>query len=284
MDWLLLDPAHLHTLLAQTPPAQPPTPNSSELDLLRKQLDFLTSENARLTADFTKRLELITQSNKDLSDSFKTFVDTMKFVLVIFGFLGGAIAFIFGKNLDDAKKVARDAIRQEVDSHVTTLVQTEIENVKRTLQRERVIRNTIVHYYLPNSPQRPNEFKLLQARGFRDVRFPKDLRQLQSSVGKQTPEDLLNVVILDLENWLTPTQQSFSTLINPDRDTQAKSQIDPLLDILSSSTVLVVYVRATVNYLYTLSHDRYITPANNPITLLGMVADAAYVAAGDRAL
>ena len=83
MDWLpFLDPTHLFHL-AQTPIAPPKTP---EVELLRKQLDF------------------ITQANKDLNESFKTFVDTMKFVLVIFGFLGGAIAFIFGKNLDDAKK------------------------------------------------------------------------------------------------------------------------------------------------------------------------------------
>ena len=251
MDWLpFLDPTHLFHL-AQTPIAPPKTP---EVELLRKQLDF------------------IAQTNKDLNESFKTFVDTMKFVLVIFGFLGGAIAFIFGKNLDDAKKVARDAIRQEVEGHVTALVQTEVNNLKRTLQRERIISDTVVHYYLPNAIQPPNEFKLLTVRGFRDVRFLRDRPQLHSEAA--------NIVILDLENWVTPNQQKFSSLVNPDRDTQAQPQIDALLNVLPPSTVLVVYVRSTVTYLYSVSSSCYITPANNPVTLIGMVADAAYVVAG----
>jgi hypothetical protein len=270
MDWLFsINPTHLwQTLLAQTAP----TPNTSEVELLRKQLDFINSENARLGAEFAKRLDVISQANKDLNESFKTFVDTMRFVLVIFGFLGVVVAFVFGKNLDDAKKVAREATRQEVDQRVSTLVQAEIESVKRTLQRERVIGETIVQYYLPNTLQSPNEFKLLQARGFRDVRYAKDVQQLQRSSA--------DVVILDLENATTSTQQKFSTLSEVDRETEAKTQIDLLLDRLPSSTVLVVYVRSVVKYLYGLPRDRYVSPANNPVTLIGMVADAAYVVAG----
>ncbi len=244
MNWLSLDSNSFH-LLAQT--SQSPTPN--DLELLRKQLDF------------------ITQSNKDLNESFKTFVEAMKFVLVVFGFLGAVLAFIFGKNLDDAKKVARDAIRQEVDSYVTTLVHAEIENVKRTLQRERIIGDTTVNYYLPHQTQPPREFKLLQARGFRDVRFPKDLQQLQTAVA--------DVIVLDLENWLT-------TLPEAEQEAAAKDQIETLLNLLPRSAVLVVYVRSVVKYLYSVPRDRYITPVNNPVTLIGMVADAAYVVAGDR--
>lgn len=272
MHWLFsIDPTHLwHSLLAQTATPQPSNP---EVDLLRKQLDFITSENARLSADFAKRLDLISQANKDLNESFKTFVDTMKFVLVVFGFLGAVVAFVFGKNLDDAKKVARDATRQEVDSRVATLVQAEIDNVKRTLQRERIIGDTIVHYYLPNALQSPHEFKLLQVRGFRDVRFAKDKQQLQSVRAE--------VVVLDLENWVMPDQQPFTSLVNPDRDAAAKLQIDALLNVLPSSTVLVVYVRSPLNYLYSVPRDRYVSPANNPVTLVGMVADAAYVVAGE---
>ena len=265
MDWHpIVDPTHLwHTLLAQTAPLL----SNPEIELLRKQLDFINNENTQLAADFAKKLEVISQANKDLNESFKTFVDTMKFVLIIFGFLGAVIAFIFGKNLDDAKKVARDAIRQEVDLNVSTLVQIEMENVKRTLQKERIIGDTIVNYYLPNVLQPPNEFKLLQARGFRDVRFAKDQQQLQRSSA--------DVVILDLENWIT-------TLPESDREPAAQTQIDLLLSLLPRSTVLVVYVRTVVKYLYMVSYDRYISPANNPITLIGMVADAAYVVAGDR--
>jgi hypothetical protein len=271
MDWLFsIDPTHLwHSFLAQA------TPSTNEVELLRRQLDFINSENARLGADFAKRLEVISQANKDLNESFKTFVDTMRFVLVIFGFLGAVVAFVFGKNLDDAKKVAREATRQEVDQRVSALVQAEVESVKRTLQRERVIGETIVQYYLPNSLQSPREFQLLQARGFQDVRFVKEVQKLQRT--------LADVVVLDLENATTSAQQKFSSLAEVDREAEAKAQIDRLLDLLSTSTVLVVYVRSQVKYLFAVSRDRYVTPANNPVTLVGMVADAAYVVAGSSA-
>ncbi len=265
MDWLPFFDPHPLLHLAQ---AQTSAPSSPDLELLRKQLDFLSSENARLGADFAKRIEAITQTNKDLSESFKTFVETMKFVLVIFGFLGGAIAFIFGKNLDDAKKVARDAIRQNVDSHVTALVQTEIENVKRTLQRERVISDTIVSYYLPNATQPPSEYQLLKARGFREVSFPKDQPQLQNKRA--------DVVVLDLENWLS------TTLTEDQREEAAKTQIDALLTLLPQSSVLVIYVRRHIRHLNSVPRDRYVIAANNPVTLIGTVADAAYVVAGER--
>lgn len=158
-----------------------------------------------------------------------------------------------------------------------------MENVKRTLQQERIIGDTIVNYYLPNANQPPNEFKLLKARGFRDVRFPRDQQQLQSAISAtRNFVETADVVILDLENWITPTQQKFSTLAEPEREAAAKDQIDILLTVLPSSTVLVVYIRSVVKYLYSVPRDRYISPANNPVTLIGMVADAAYVVAGDR--
>ncbi|NJM66678.1 MAG: hypothetical protein HC851_13950 [Acaryochloris sp. RU_4_1] len=268
MDWLsYFEPNHL-LHLAQTTIA---AASNVEVELLRQQLDFINSENARLSADFVKKLEVVSQANKDLSESFKTFVDTMKFVLTVFGAVGTVIAiviaFVFGKNLEDAKKVARESIRQGVDSHVTTLVQAEVENIRRTLQRERVIGNTIVNYYLPNSLQPPREFTLLKARGFRDVHFPEDLQQLQSRMA--------DVVVLDLENWLT-------TLLETRRDDAAKAQIDTLLTQLPRSTVLVVYIRRQLPYLYSVPKDHYITAANNPVTLIGMVADAAYVVVGDQ--
>ncbi|WP_243713793.1 hypothetical protein [Nostoc sp. 106C] len=161
MDWLpLFDPSQFGDFLfAQTPTPSPnplpiPTPaRSLDVELLKSQLEFLKDANTRL------------------GESFNKFVGAMQFTLVVFAFLGAVLAFIFGKNLDDAKKVASDMIRQEVNNNLANLVKAEVENVKRTLQRERVIGLTIVEYYLPSNGSETKEFKLLKQRGFQKVRF-----------------------------------------------------------------------------------------------------------------
>ncbi|QYO63547.1 hypothetical protein [Leptolyngbya sp. 7M] len=129
-------------------------------------------------------------------------------------------------------------------------------------------------YYLQDASTEPTEFKLLQARGFQNVRFHIEEASLRRSPG--------DVVVLDLENWVNRSGEAFSQLSEDMREQQAKQQIDALLNILPTSTVLVVYVRLTVKYLFKVSKDRYVLPANNPVTLIGNTADAAYVATGER--
>nr|RNJ64970.1 MAG: hypothetical protein EDM05_33690 [Leptolyngbya sp. IPPAS B-1204] len=255
MNWLLLfDPSSAWDwFLAQTPT---PSPSSPEVELLKSQLEFLKDSNTRLGESFTR------------------FVGAMQFTLVVFGALGGLLAYVVGKNLDDAKKVASQMIHQEMEGQVAALLQTEIENVKRTLRRERVIGATLVDYYLQDASTEPSEFKLLQTRGFQNVRFHIEEGSLRRSLG--------DIVVLDLENWENAAGEAFSQLSEDMREQQAKRQVDTLLSILPTSTVLVVYVRSTVKYLFEVSKDRYVLPANNPVTLIGNTADAAYVAAGER--
>lgn len=256
----IFDPFQAWNWLLSQAPAPSPTPSASpsslEVELLKSQLEFLKDSNTRL------------------GDSFTRFVGAMQFTLVVFGALGGLLAYVVGKNLDDAKKVASQMIRQEMEGQVATLLKTEIESVKRTLRRERVIGSTLVDYYLQDASTEPTEFKLLQARGFQNVRF-----HIEEGSLRRLPGD---VVILDLENWVNGSGEEFPQLSEDVREQQAKQQIDALLGILPTSTVLVVYVRSTVKYLFKVPKNRYMLPANNPVTLIGNTADAAYVAAGDR--
>lgn len=62
---------------------------------------------------------------------------------------------------------------------------------------------------------------------------------------------------------------------------QLQQLVQDLLDTLPEPTVVVVYIRGRLFYLNEVS-DRYVIAANNPITLVGNVADGAYVVAGDR--
>lgn len=271
MDWLpSIDLSHLWDLvIAQTPTPTPtpspvltPAKNLNDIELLKSQLEFLKATNGQL------------------GESFNRFVAAMQFTLVIFTFFstifGGFLVYLIGKNLDDAKKVASQTIQQEIDNHIAGLVKKEVRNVKRTLQRERVISSTTVDYYLPSSDGETNEYKLLVAREFKNVKF----------WNKTTiPQKFLaDVCVLDLENSVDGAGKKFSELPPDKREETAKRIIDEFLQILPQTATLVIYVappalRAINN---TTIKGRYYAPANTAITLVGMVADAAYVADGQN--
>lgn len=289
MDWsVAIAPLHLwHTLMAQTPP--PTLPDLvQEIETLKSQVETLQNTNQLLSDGLMNQIEFLKQENQALSSSFSQYVDAMKWNLTVLAGLAAVLTavggWIFKNNLDDAKKVAREMIDRRVEGQISALVDARVEEVARTLRREQVIGTTYVDYYLPNSTQEPLEFSLLKARQFRDVRPVRDLEAMRRSPG--------DVVVLDLQNWVLPSGQQFAELAESEREAQAQQQIDWLLEILPPSTVLVVYIRGTVKYLYRISDGlktgskghRYVLPANNPVTLVGNTADGAYVALGDRAV
>jgi hypothetical protein len=90
-------------------------------------------------------------------------------------------------------------------------------------------------------------------------------------------------VILDLKNWVMSSGQNFSNLPETEQQAPGKQLLQDLLDVLPEAVVIVVYVRGRLFYLNEIG-DRYVIAANNPITLVGNVADGAYVVAGDRTI
>ncbi len=253
-----------HLILAQTTPSPAPTtpPTTDEIELLKSQLEFLKEANGRL------------------SDNFSQFISAIQVVFVLFGVAGAIAAYFLGQNFKEFKELSNQAVqeavkrvRQDTEAQIATLVMTEVTNVERTLRRERVISSTLVDYYRPGSDQTTKEFSLLQARRFQNVRPVKELDDIRRSPG--------DVVVLDLQNWILPSSQAFIDLPDADRELNAKQQIDGLLNVLPTSAVVVVYTRITIKHLYSIS-NRYVLPANNPVTLVGNAVDGAYVAFGDR--
>ncbi len=268
MDLLTsIDISHVWDIVIAQTPTPTPTPSptlnpakaANEIELLKSQLEFLKATNGQLGQSFTR------------------FVSAMQFTLVAFGFLGAFLTYIFGKNLEDAKKVASQTIQQEIDSHIAGLVQKEVRNVKRTLSRERVISSTVVDYYLPSPEGETNEYKLLQAREFQDVMFWNNINLPQRFTG--------DVCVLDLENSIDSNNQKFSQLPQDKREETAKQIFDGFIKMLPSTKTIVIYVAPPA--LRAINSERfkgiYYAPANTPITLVGMVADAAYVANGQIA-
>ncbi len=280
MDWQALADWHPHIfaqLTAEPPKGNATVPNAvAQIDMLKQQLEFLAKENARQSAEFTEKLKLMADGQQQLSQGFQGFVTTMQWVLGGLGLFGtsiiAALGYIFGKTIQETKAVAKAIATEKVTDEVQRIVNAEVEIVRRSLQRETVIGNTLVDYWLPAGPSAPNEFRLLRGRAFQNVKFYDD-----SVIPRRITGD---VFVLDLENSISASGERFGKRPEAERETFAKEQIDAALDALPGSVAIVIYTRSAVKHIFSLPQDRYVSPATNPITLVGMVADAAYLAHG----
>lgn len=240
--------------------------------------------------DYSQLLDVIaqtptplpTQTPKETVDTvtlLKTQLDFLKFVIqlavFVFAVLGAWITFVFGKNLTDAKKVAEEIISEKVEARVDNLIKTEVQSLRKSIDREKAIIFTYVDYYLPSSAMEPKEFKLLKARGFRDVFF----------WNRHSPPKRLsgNVCVLDLENYRDDKGKKLSELPENDKETKAKTYINEVLRLMKPQAVLVIFINdrlKTINS--SILEGRYYVPANSAVTLMGWVADSAYVAYGEE--
>ncbi|MHC5860023.1 hypothetical protein [Nostoc sp.] len=258
-------------VIAQTStPTPTPSPVLTPAKNLNNDIELLKSQ-----------LEFLKNTNVQLGESFNKFVAAMQFTLGIFAFLGVFLSFFVGKNIEDAKKVASQLINREVENKITDLVQSEVESVKRSLQRERVIGSTIVDYYLPsNDTIEPNDCKLLRTRGFDKVRYWNQKKKPKKPVGDIFVLDLINSKLLEGQEFLGLSKEDAENK----REDKVKEQINLALDWLDKNTVLVIYVKGRYREIDNLAArvDYYYIPVNAPISLLGIVADSAYVAYGEK--
>ncbi|NJR71361.1 MAG: hypothetical protein HC771_24125 [Synechococcales cyanobacterium CRU_2_2] len=89
---------------------------------------------------FTEALKLLADENQALSESFKTFVSTMKegvyFVGILSGLGIGILTILFGKSLKEAKDTAKAAVTRQVEERMVSIADHRIDVVKRSLERE----------------------------------------------------------------------------------------------------------------------------------------------------
>lgn len=241
----------------------------------------------------TKQLEVLKESNAQLGKTFGYFISAVTVISTILAIAAGFAVYFLGKNLQEFRQAAQQTvdaavkrtekeaqqrieqevakatqtIRQDLDRQLTALVKTEVENVERTLQKERIISETLVTYYCPELPAPPKEYALLEdTQRFQDVTFCRSLLEVKRSPG--------DVVVLDVINWAAAQAMD-------ERDRLVEEQLTGLLglSVWTASTVLVVYVAGRLNCLNRVG-NRYVLPANNPVTLVGHVVNGAYVAYG----
>ena len=195
------------------------------------------------------------------------------------GIIGALLTWFFKNNLEDAKQVASQMVREELDQHIQRKVETEFRFWEMGARTERVVSQSLVNYYLPNGSRAPREFFLVKNRGFRQVLFCSRLEEIRRSSA--------DVIILDVQNWVDssnqPVVRTEKGRLTEDSENQVKAEIQKLEAILSEAMVLVVYVRGNVSYLNEPKFaEKFVLPANNQVTLLGHVVNGVYVAYGDR--
>ena len=262
MDWLsLFDLLELpKSFLAQTPlPSPKPSPSPSpaaDVELLKSQLEFMKWTNTAF--------------------------------LGFLALLGGLLTWFFKSNLEDAKKMAREMVRQELSNHLTPLVEAEARYVRRSLQVEQVVGDTVVDYYRVADAGETLEYFLLKGRGFLDVRFWNESRQPKDRLGSVLVIDFVNSELLNLPE-LTSQDAEVRRQAYQRRDDIVNRKIQDLTELRIGNPIMVIYIRpgigrieAVDNITRNFPEVKYYASANTPVTLMGIIVDSAYVAYGDR--
>ena len=206
------------------------------------------------------------------------------------GITGALLTWFFKNNLEDAKKVAREIVRQELHEHIEPLIQEEVQYLERTLQVEQIVGRTSVCYYLAsNGEDKPIEYNLLEARGF-NIHFWNKGRQPRRRLGDVLVLDISNspenIAYLESENESEQQKQLFTEL-----EELVGVTLNDLLDrsLKGRVPVIVIYVRPGRKRIQSIDNlktefpkIKYYTSANTPVALMGWVVDSAYVADGDR--
>jgi hypothetical protein len=247
-DWLEIS----NLLLTQVPP---PDSSASEVELLKSQLEFL----------------------KWMNTAF----------LGLLGFLGALLTWFFNKNLEDAKRLARELVRQELVNHINPLIEAEAKNVVRTLRTEQVIGDTVVDYYSPSAETEPVEYQLLQGRGFLKVRFWNAVHQPTARLGSVLVIDFVNSEILQIPGLSDPDDEIRKAAYQ-EREAIVTEKIHDIVNLRLGKPILVIYVRPgsgrieSIDKLTTnIPEIKFYSSANTPVALMGAVVDSAYVAYGN---
>lgn len=251
-DWLEVG----NILVAQSPPPSPSaSPVPPEVELLKSQLEFM----------------------KWMNTAFLGFL----------GFLGALLTWFFNKNLEDAKRLARELVRQELINHINPLVEAEAKNVMRTLRTEQVIGDTVVDYYIPAKEKEPVEYRLLKGREFLKVRFWNKTHQPTARLGSVFVIDFVNCEILQVPG-LSDEDAEKRRAAYQQRESLVDETIREIVNLRLGKPIFVIYIRPgsgrieSIDKLTTnFPEIKFYSSANTPVALMGAVVDSAYVAYGD---
>ena len=254
---------HLATDIAQNTIQLPPdltVPNTSSIDikLLTEQINFLKDANSQLHT------------------TFKSYVDTIRTTIILIGSLltiiGLATSLFIGqtyrtaiKELKEDAKERTNKIQKNLESQLSLATDKKIGDLKRIIRQEEVINDAEI-VYINTQTTNPLEFKILQQRGFDRIEFTQQIesKQLRNKI-----------VILDLINLGLNQNDDKETANQIIQDT-----IDEIEKYFSKESLLIIYAipgSRRITQLLAANSIKYVTVANNRITLVGAVVDSAYI-------
>jgi hypothetical protein len=217
---------------------------SAEIELLKQQLQFLQDTNGSLIRNFNAYADLYNKLLIGLG--------------VVLGIAAAWATYFYGKTLKESKEQITGIVSREVEKAVQQYVQTEVDTLRRLLERESAIDRVSIDYILPKGAiQETPEHKMLRDRGFQiaPIRYGIESYRLSREV-----------TVIDFVNG------GYS-------DDEIKQSLATLSPQLQSSSIIVIYVGKPISEIFNLKEKTlFFTPANTTITLVGAVASAAAIA------
>lgn len=171
------------------------------------------------------------------------------------------------KTLKDAIAEIDKSVKRQVNIYIVKSIEKRIESLERTVEKEEVIGSTIIKYVESinrNNRETLAEVKLLKQRGFKDI--------FVNSYPLKRDRKMYDVLVIDFFN------RSFAS--PEEKEEEVVNIVEQVIDNLLPQTALVVYVSSYIKGLDNVIKNKqvYFTPANNPVSLIGRVVDAAQMA------
>jgi preprotein translocase subunit SecE len=246
-------------------------------DKLQSPPDLTVPENSSIDIKLlTEQINFLKDANSELHTTFSSFATTINTTVIVIGVLLTAITLILnisiGQNyrntVKDLKQEAQqklNIIQSNLEANLSLATYKKIEQLKRLIKQEEIVHEAKV-IYINNTEDKPLEYKILKDRGFDNLTF-------SSRINKK---DIKNkVVVLDLISLNLDSnseQQNVDEIINEKiNEIEKDFPPDSLLIIYSSPGI------HRINQLLGAKTIRYVTMANNRITLVGAVVDSAYI-------
>ena len=217
----------------------------------------------------TDLINAIAHSNifaESASDLIREEFGLLKFLITFSYTVITAIAAFLGfntwKSLKESKEQISELVEQAVTKEIAERISQRIEDVERIVKQEAIVSTTKVKYCLPMlNPdiESLQEYQLLKNRGFNTA--PAANYERKSSFSN------CDVVVMDFVNGEFPEDEEVIDILTN------------VADIISERSTIVIYIKRRVDKLDNIFSDRdiYYTPANNVLTLMGRVIDAAQI-------
>jgi hypothetical protein len=273
MDWLPhIDLSAFHHFLLQAPAAEPKGAGTVEVELLKSQLEFLKADHGRLASEFAERMKQLTAQSESVDKEVEKYLARVFALTALATTLGAGLVGFFGwTTWKDIKATVKTIVERQLSLVVAETVDREIQLVRRSITREQVITKTSVDYFLKAGVEPAREIELIRARGFGQIRFCAQLGALR--------RDTADLVVVDLEHWKPDAVKHLAE--DPNKEELAKNLVTELLGAVPRDTILVIYINGRINCLNQFPNNRVIMTGSE-VSLIGNLADAAYIAATDR--